>query len=371
MKKILILSLIVTACQSDQRQVVNSFISNNQVKYAQGFAMEKIGDVTRFEVYNPWFDNAVLARYAFVKDDKYKAEHNEVVIKVPIEKGAFLSSTYLGMIAMLDARNCVAGCTNANWVYDSVLYQKFKRGEIVNIGNDVQVTAEKVIATKPDAVMKYIYQGEDPADKRIKEFGIPIVYNIEFMETSPLGRAEWIKLLGALVDKSFLANSVFDEIEQNYHALSALALKSREKPSVLDGSSFKGTWYAAGGYSYVATLLKDANADYYWAADTTIGALPLSFELVLQKQGESDFWLNCNAESFNGILAVESRCELFSAFQNKNVFHFNKRVNPEGGFDYYETGVIRPDLILHDLLIILHPELFTEEAETYYYKRLD
>lgn len=370
MKKLLFLTLIVTACQSGEKQT-DAFITNNQAKYAQGFAMEQVDDVMRIEVYNPWSDYAVLARYAFVKDAKYEPTHNEVVVKVPIEKGAFLSSTYLGMIAMLDSRDLVTGCINANWIYDSALYSKYKNGEIINIGNDIQVTAEKVIATKPDAVMKYIYQGEDPADNMIKEFGIPIVYNIEFMETSPLGRAEWIKLVGALVDKSILADSVFTEIEHKYNELKHLAQKAEHRPSVLDGSSFKGTWYAAGGNSYVATLLKDANAEYYWEKDTTRGSLPLSFEVVLQNQGTADYWLNSNAGALNEIIAVESRCELFNAFRNKNVYHFNKRLNPEGGFDYYETGVIRPDLILHDLLVILHPGLFAVKPETYYYKRLE
>lgn len=371
MKKILFLALISISCQSNREENNTQFITNNQVKYAEGFAIESTKEATKVEVYNPWAGYEVLARYAFVKNANYKPIANEVVVQVPVKEGVFLSSTYLGMLAMLNSREVVKGCTNANWVYDSILYKKYKNGEIYNIGNDMQVTAEKVIGAKPDLVMKYIYQGEDPADKMIKKIGIPIVYNIEFMETSPLGRAEWVKLVGAILDKQEMADSIFGSIEEKYNELKTLAQSSDISPTVLDGSSFKGTWYAAGGKSYVAQLLRDANATYYWADDTTRGSKPLSFEIILQKQGNADYWLNSNASGLNEIMAIESRCELLTAFKNKNVYHFNKRVNPEGGFDYYETGVIRPDLLLHDLLVILHPGLFNEEQETNYYIRLN
>lgn len=371
MKKFLVLALIVVSCQYNPQEINSKFIQNNQINYASGFALETSENITKVEVYNPWANNAVLSRYVFTKDKTYSPVVGEVVVHVPIKSGVFLSSTYLGMLAMLDAREVVAGCTNPNWIYDSLLYKRFLDGKIKHLGSDIQVTAEKVIGAKPEIVMKYIFQGADPADKMINEVGIPIVYNIEFMENSPLGRAEWIKLVGAMLDKTALSDSLFEEIEMKYLALKNLAKKSESIPSVIDGSSFKGTWYAAGGRSFVAQLINDANASYYWSTDTTIGSLPLSFEVVLQKQGEADYWINCNAAAFTEILAVEPRCELLSSYRNSNVYHFNKRVNPEGGFDYYETGVIRPDLVLHDLLVILHPELLSETEETYFYKRLD
>jgi iron complex transport system substrate-binding protein len=371
MKNYFFFALIIASCQSGQQNKNSHFISHNQVKYAKGFALETFDNYTKVEVYNPWANNAVLSKYVFVNDSSYSPLENEVVVHVPVSKGVFLSSTYLGMIAMLDAREVVTGCTNPNWIYDSILYSRYLAGHIKHLGSDIQVTAEKVIGAKPDVVMKYIYQGEDPADKMIKEVGIPIVYNIEFMENSPLGRAEWIKLVGTMLGKFSMADSLFNEIEEKYLSLKELAKTSQNSPSVLDGSSFKGTWYAAGGKSFVAQLIQDANATYYWAEDTTQGSLPLSFEVVLQKQGGADYWLNCNASALNEILVVESRCELLESFKNKNVYHFNKRVNLEGGFDYYETGVIRPDLVLHDLLVILHPELFSENKETFYYEKLD
>jgi iron complex transport system substrate-binding protein len=130
-------------------------------------------------------------------------------------------------------------------------------------------------------------------------------------------------------------------------------------------------WLAVGGKSYVAQLLTDANVNYYWSADSTAGGLPLSFEAVLQKQKNDDYWINANAGSLAEILSVEPRCAMFKAFQSGKVYHYNKRVNPEGGLDYYESGVVQPDVLLKDMLLIFHPGLFNADSETVYWKKLN
>jgi iron complex transport system substrate-binding protein len=366
MKHLLGFALIVfIACNSTPKPEGQQLSS--ELKYAKGFSMKTEGSKTFVEVYNPWSNYSVLARYELVQQGDTSTGEN--TIEVPIKSLSSLSSTYLGMLALLNARDQIISSSSANWIYDSVLYARFKEGAIHNLGNDLTISPEAVIAHKPDVVLKYIYQSPDPVDPIIAKSGVSIVYIIEFMEEHPLGRAEWIKFLGALTGKQREADSAFKVIESNYLKYKQLATQSHHKPEVLDGTIYKGTWYAAGGNSFMAKLLKDANAHYFWFTNNSTGSLPLSFESVIQRQGQADFWINANANSLEELLAIESRVEVFKAFKEKKVYHYNKRENENGGLDYYESGVARPDLLLRDLLIILHPDLIQEE--TVYYKQLD
>jgi iron complex transport system substrate-binding protein len=343
----------------------------NEVKYAKGFSIINRGDYYEVEVYNPWNNYNLLARYSIVDSPKNTGNYQGDVIKAPIRKGVFLSSTYIGMLSMLNASEVIKACSAANWICDSLIYSKYREGKIVNLGNSLTLDAEAIIAQSPDVIMKYIYQAPDESDAILKSAGIPIVYNIEFMEEHPLGRAEWIKLMGLLTGKKKMADSLFATIVENYKSNCELAQTTKVNPSVLIGNSYKGTWYAVGGKSYMARLISDAGAEYYWKSDSSTGGIPLSFEAVLQKQKDADYWLNANAESLSEIVNIEPRCNKFSAFQNGKVYHYNKRKNPEGGLDYYESGVVRPDLLLKDLIIILHPELVTNNEQTVYWKKLN
>ncbi len=345
--------------------------STNKVKYAKGFAWNEYKDYSYVEVYNPWNKSQILAKYIFASDTSGFPDFDGHKIPVPVQKGVFLSSTYIGMLAMLDARNVVLASNSANLIYDSAMYQNYLNGKIVNLGSDMTINAEAIIGLNPDVVVKYIYLAEDQSDKFIDDAGIPIIYIIEFMEEHPLGRTEWIKLLGLVTGKQALSDSVFSKIEADYLSYCELAKTATETPSVLLGNNYKGTWYTAGGKSFVAQLIKDANASYYWSSDSSTGSIPLSFEVVLQKQYNAQFWLNAEATSLNDILQTELRCNAFESFKNGRVYHYNKRMNPEGGSDYYESGVMNPQLLLHDFISIFHPTLMKGKDELYYYLKLE
>ena len=357
--------LILFSCKSVEQNSTDGLVSRNQLKYAKGFALEQKGGITYIDVYNPWNNNSVIASYTICSDSL----NENCNIRVPVQRLASLSSTYLGMLSLLDARESVVATSNANWICDSVLYSNYVQGNVINLGNDLSISAEAVIAQKPNVVLKYIYQSPDPIDPVIEGSGIPVIYLIEFMEEHPLGKAEWIKLVGALLNKEKEADSIFNDIEKKYKYYTELAGQSKSRPTVLCGSVYKGTWYAAGGSSHIAQLLYDANADYYWQSDTTTGSLSLALESVIQHQKEADYWINANAYTLDELVTVEPRSNVFKAFEDGNVYHYNKLENTNGGLDYYEMGVVRPDVLLRDLLVILHPDLL--DAETVYYRKLD
>lgn len=366
--------LVLLSCGRQQNNNNNNNVQPGEgLKYARGYSIADKGNYFRVEVYNPWDNYKILRTYVIADSSSKVVVPGDITyLRLPLEKGVFLSSTYIGMLSMLHSEDFISACTSANWVFDSVIYRKYKQGDIINLGNGLGINTEAIIGLSPDLVMKYIYQAPDASDDIIASSGIPIVYNIEFMEPHPLGRAEWIKLIGLLTGKKDLADSIFSEIEKNYLHYCSMANKAPKgpKPKVLVGNTYKGVWYAAGGKSFVAKLIGDAGGDYYWSADSSTGGLPISFEGAMQKQKDDDIWLNANASSLAELAATEPRSINFKAFREGNVYHYNKRKNPEGGLDYYESGVIRPDLLLRDLILILHPELFGDSEQTLYWQKL-
>jgi iron complex transport system substrate-binding protein len=347
--------------------------SENPIRYAKGFSIERFADYTSVIVFNPWKQGDTLSSYMLIRHNAVNAPDSKPAdfkINVPIHKIASLSTTFLGMFSLLGESDKVTACTDAKLIYDSVLYARYLNGMLVDLGESMQPNTEAIVGHNPQLLMKYIYGAKDAIDQKIISAGIPIAYNLEFMETHPLGRAEWIKFVAAFLDQDAKADSIFNSIELSYLKLSQRALKTENQPSVLDGSSYKGTWYAAGGKSFPAKLYADAGADYYWKNDSSRGSIPLSFEVILDKQANCDYWMGPSAGNKDELLSIESRYALLKPLRTGKVFYFGKRVNPNGGLDYYESGVVRPDILLQDIVSILHPELLPSNYELVYLQKV-
>jgi iron complex transport system substrate-binding protein len=187
------------------------------------------------------------------------------------------------------------------------------------------------------------------------------------METHPLGRAEWLKFTALFFNKEALAEKAFDEIAQEYERLSQLGHHVLVRPTVLTGTSWRGTWFLPGGKSFMAQFLRDAGAEYLWEKDQTTGAIPMDFESVLAQAQHADFWVNADTwHSVSDVLATDARYGMFKALQTRQVFNREGRVNSQGGNDYFETGVMYPQKVLADLIKIFHPELVPEHNLIWY-----
>jgi len=383
MKQCIIILFISCFCIACREQPKNTGFSSvidsaalavgSDLKYAEGFTMSEWKGNKYIVVKNPWRKGDTLAAYLIVRNADttgFPCRADVIVNRIP-ERLIVMSSAYLGMLKLLGEEKRVSACSNAKLIYDSLLYSRYKSGKLIDLGESLEMNAEAVVGSSPDLVMKYIYGSREMSDEKIIEAGIPVAYNLEFMEPHPLGRAEWIKFVAVFFGKELLADSIFREIEAEYTKLSARARQVVKKPDVLDGSSYKGVWYAAGGQSFPARLYADAGACYYWASDSTRGSIPLSFEVIIDKQADADFWIGPSSRSKTELLGIESRYSLFKAFRNGNVFHFSKRVNPNGGLDYFESGVVRPDILLADLIWVFHPDLLDSDYQPVYIGRID
>ena len=200
----------------------------------------------------------------------------------------------------------------------------------------------------------------------MRQTGLNIIYNIEWQEPTLLGRAEWIKFIGAFFDKEALADSIYTEIEQRYNDSKMKALVLSYAPSIFSGQDYRGTWSLPGGKSYTAQLFRDAGASYKYSQDSTSTSIPSNIEEVLVNFNQADIWIGAQASSLEELGKTDSKYKLFKAYKEGNVYNTNKRINATGGNDYWESGVARPDLLLNDMIKICHPSLLSEYELTYY-----
>lgn len=293
------------------------------------------------------------------------------VIRIPISKLVALSTTHVALADFVRADSILTGLDNTRYVYDPEVRERIASGEIAEVGEGGSLNQEMVIALQPDLLMVSGMPGTDLQKyQAIISSGIPVLINTEWMESSPLGKAEWVKLMAALTNGEAIANKKFDSLTAEYLRLARLTSRFKNRPSVISGSPFQGAWYVPGGKSYRASLYEDAGAHWPWAQDTAAVSIPVAFENMYACGLEAEYWLNPGmVNSLQELRAKDERFADFKSFKTAQVYNNNRRMTADGqGNDYFESGVVNPHLILADLTYILHPELLPQHTLQYYRK---
>lgn len=353
-----------------------SFIAISEVTHAQGFNIEYYQNFKVVHIFQPFQDQQDTLRYVLLPKGVTVPESFEKlpVIHIPVENLFVLSTTHVALTEALDANVVIKGVSNIQHICDTSLRRRTEAGEILEVGGEGNLNMEAIIAANPDVVMA---SGMQSAMFRkfnvLLQANIPVLVNSEWLESTLLGRAEWIKLMGALLNKEAEANAHFDAVFQEYQRLQALAatVDDSDRKSVINGIPYKGTWYVAGGNSYFANLLKDAHARYHWADTETTGSLSMDFESVYPIALEADFWFP--GEFINtkeGLLAKDARFADFKSVQTGDVFSNNLQMCEGGGNAYWVSGIVNPHLILGDFIKILYPDLLPD-YELYYHKMIE
>ncbi len=354
-KLVLGISLLLVSCSTKYENKTEEGDEVNFVKYAKGFHFEVMDNQEYLVVDEPW--------PAASKPQRYKLE------SLP-ERIVCTSTSHLPFFELLGAEDQVIGFPNLNYISSEVFIQRSKDGLLTDLGPDGNINMELLLGIDPDAVIAFDMGGESKALDKIKESGIPVYYNSDFLEQSPLGRAEWIKFFGALLNKEEMADSIFNYIEAEYLRVKKLASSVPDRPTILSGVVYGDTWFLPGGNNWAATFFENAGGKYLWEADTTSGWMELSFEAIYNKANAANKWIGTSTlNSRKEMLSQESRYESFTAFQDDEVYNYNKKIGPNGGYDFFESGYSRPDLVLSDLIKILHPELLPS-YETVYFQKL-
>jgi iron complex transport system substrate-binding protein len=365
-------SLISCKARHEIKRISGTGISTNKIAYAERFSLEKGKDITILTIKDPWQGaKNVKQTYYLVKNGTKPPEEAEEdkIIFVPVKKIICMSTTHCAMISALNEKNSIAAVSGTDYFYESYFTEKLKKGELKEIGYDDNINKELVISLSPDLIMIYGVGSESTGyHNKIRELGFKVMFNADYLEVNPLGKAEWIKLFGALYCKEELAENIFSKIEQEYNSLKdSISRNISVKPEVLLGLPWKDIWYISPGNSYISTLIKDAGGHYLWEETQSEISEPHGIENVFLKALKADYWLNIgSAKTRKDISSVDRRLEDLPCFRKGKTFNNNKRTTASGGNDYWESGSLKPQTVLRDIASILHPELFPDTDQYYY-----
>ncbi len=369
------LLIFFPSCNKDRKREKIQKEQGGESSYAERFELRVTDSCTILSVKDPWQGAGNVIHEYYLKKESYqkelKVDHSKI-IKVPVNRIICMSTTHIAMISALGRQNTIVGVSGAGFVYDSEVNNRISRGLVSDVGYDSGLNTELIVKSSPDLVMIYGIGSESAGyTAKIGELGLRVMYNADYLETDPLGKAEWIKVFGALYCCEELADSLFREIRDSYLNLRELIAETASKPVVMMGMPFRDVWYVSPGNSYISKLVDDAGGSYLWRETGSAVSIPYSLESVYAAAMKADIWLNTGtASSKPEIVAIDKRLGSMPPFINNRLYNNNKRLNPAGGNDYWESGAINPHIILRDIASIIHPEIFPA-YETVYYRKVE
>ncbi len=362
--------LLLTACTGKQKnqQTDQQEGTGIPIEYAGLFSITDYDGYTVVTVQNPWKAGEIYEKYYLIKNEDITTPTDGVRVKIPVQSMMVNSATHIGFLDILNSLDCITGVCNADFIYNPVIRRRVADGGVQDLGDAFNLDIERLLLLRPQVVMTTAYNADDENSRRMKQTGLAILYNIEWQEKTLLGRAEWIKYVAAFLDKRELADSLFYETVRKYNEVKSLAASVKEKPAVLSGQDFRGSWSMPGGKSFNSQLFSDAGGDYYYKDDQSTGSISTSIEESLLHFGNADIWVGVRENTLEELGRIDSKYKLYKAYRTGKVYNTNKRTNATGGNDYWEGAVARPDLLLNDMVKIFHPDLLPEYELTYMQK---
>ena len=363
--------ILFSSCKNKEVQTDVTTIENS-IQYASGFALYKYDNYTKLVIKNPYPNAKKHFEYYLTKNaEKLKLPKDAKVITIPIKKIVVTSTTHIPMLDILNEVPSLVGFPNLKYISTPSARVLIDAKKVQELGNDMQINTEILLSLNPNLVVGFSMQSANKMYATIEKSGIPVILNGDWLEEKPLGRAEWLKFFGALYDKSSLADSLFNTIADDYNSAKQIALKAKERPSILSGTLFKGVWNLPAGDSFVAQFLEDANTNYYWKNTKGTGSLSLNFESVLDKAQNAEFWIAPGySTSFKQLKNTYAHYSKFEAVKNKQVYTFALTKGATGGVIYYEEAPIKPHIVLKDIIKITHPHLLPN-YKPYFLKKLN
>ncbi len=361
MKQILILFSILSilfSCSTESKKETSNKKDDNLFSHAKNI-YSKSGS-NKVTLYFNWDGHKDSLTYVLIshKDSISNSVDSKTIhIKTPITSVAALSTTHIAMINELKKISSITGVCDYFRICNPAVQQMVANKKIIDLGSSMNENQEQLIDLAPSVVFKTVFEQENfNKDEIYKSVGIPIIYTNSWTEETPLARAEWIKFFGLLYGVEKTANTLFNDIEREYNAYRGQAQRAKKIPVILAGDLIKDQWYCPGGKSYMAQYIKDAKGLYVFNKDNKTTSTPMHFENILEESQTAEIWLSANETTYSELYKKDSRYELLEVCQNKNCYSPNAKENTKGGNDFWETGYVRPDIVLADIINILHPE---------------
>lgn len=357
-----VLLLLLTGCESTGGRDSNKPGSYVSVHHARGFKIWHTADGYEVMFRNPQdttevFGTLVLSRKTF-------AERQADTLTIPVKRAALGSTTFIAYFDRIGQVDAIGAITYADRVLNPNLRARIEQGHAKDITDANGIDFEKLLAAQPDLFMAYPYGAT--TFERYREQGIPVAMNMEYLESTPLARAEWVLLAGALTDQLDKSIEIFNQLEQNYIAVQALTAQSSYKPSVFTGTRYGSEWFTPGNKSYIAQFIRDAGATYAFEHVEGQGNVQLDFESVVSIIAYADFWgLLVSSDTkfaLSNVLEMEAEYVTLNSFKKGQIFVCNTAKT-----DYFGDAVMAPDVILRDIVAILHPDLIPGHVHVYFH----
>lgn len=377
--RFLLLVLIFWSCKQAPKEKIQLSSPTEEIiiSHAKGFTINKSSEgITVIKITSPWPNAEAVFTYALIPREKLaiitlNKDEYDAIIATPIEKIVVTSTTHIPALEALGVENSLIGFPNTKYISSEKTRNRIAKNQVQELGNNEAINAEMVIALQPDVVVGFSIDNRNKAYSTIQNSNIPVVYNGDWTEETPLGKAEWIKFFAPFYNLEQKADSLFTTIQTNYDQARQLAQKAKVRPSVLSGALYKDVWYLPGGKSWASNFISDANANYLWKGSAETGSLSLSIESVLDTAKEADFWISPSQfTSYEQLEEGNRHYTQFKAFKDGKIYTFANSKGSTGGLLYYELAPNRPDLVLKDLIHIFHPELLPD-YQLFFFKPLE
>lgn len=359
-------ALLLTGCGSEPKKRGETRPST--MTKATLLSMSERSGATLVEIKDAWHQSETLCRLALVprtakEDAPIPAGFTRVI--VPLGRAAVGSAVHAALAYDLGAWRQVAGIMDTAYVVRPALKRLLRSGRWRSLGSSSHISAELIAGIHADALLLSPYEGADYSS--LRALGIPLIPCADYMETSPLGRAEWMKFYGTLFGKRATADSLWHKTQNEYYRWCRLAKQAVSHPTALLDLHTGGTWYMPAGGSTLGSLMEDAGIDYLYAGTKASGALALSPERVVCDARRATLWLlryGTEGElSCHSLALSDPFYAALPPLHSGDVYGCNTLRSP-----FFEDTPFHPDRLLRDLLIIAHPELTPGGKPTYYHR---
>ncbi len=370
------LMLFVWDACSLRREAAGQDAFENDVylpRHATGFRIKGLaeGKSTLVCIGNPWQGAEDVEQAYFIRRENEAVPDgfDGVVIPAGVRRVVCMSSGYVAMLDALGLAECVVGVSGLDFIHCPTIVAR--RDSVCEMG--VEIDYEQLLTLKPDVVMLYgVNEGQTLLTDKLTELGIPYIYIGEYLEETPLGKAEWLRVVAELTDTPERGEQVFNGIEDRYNALCEQVNGVTERPSVMFNTPWNDTWFMPSPRNYMVAFVEDAGGRYVYtqASGASASSSTVGLETAYALLNEADVWLNPGSvTTLDELIAQNSHFANAKAVRRHTVYNNNLRLNAYGGNDFWESSVVYPDRVLRDLITILHPEILSEEF--CYYRRLN
>lgn len=368
----LTLVLFLSAC-SGKDKTVSVFISGDTIplRYADNLTLVSYPDYTIATLRNPWDTLKTLHTYILVPASQPLPAHlpEGTIVRTPLRKSVIYSSVHCSLMDKLGAAGSIGGVCDLKYIKLPVIQDGYRNGTVTDCGDGMNPDMEKIIDLHPDAILLSPFENSGGYG-RVEKLNIPIIECADYMETSALGRAEWMRFYGLLFGKAAESDSLFARVEADYLWWAGRVADIEDKPTVFADLKSGATWYVPGGRSTVGRTFADAGADYVFSDLKNSGSSPLSFETVYEKAKDADIWLikynMPEDKTYRDLKNDYAPYAGFRAFRERRVYGCNT-----GRVPYYEETPFHPEWLLEDLIKIFHPDVAKAEGGRYFRKLAD